>query len=94
MLCHYGYEDGSGFYYIRIDTDKCCTCAEKPCVQACPAGLFAVCLDDYDEEVVEIREEARNRLKERCTVCKNRENAGQSPRCVQACPFGALQHTW
>ncbi len=97
MLCNYGYEDGSGLYYIRIDTDKCCECEEKPCVKVCPAGLFEICLDDYDDEIVKIREDVRNQLKDKCIVCKNRENSGKEQerlRCMQACPYGALKHTW
>lgn len=97
MLCNYGYEDGSGSYYIQIDSDQCCECEEKPCVQACPAGLFEVCLDDYDDEIVMIREGVRNQLKQKCVVCKNRENAEQEKsglRCMQVCTRNALKHTW
>ena len=50
MLSNYGYEDGSGNYYITIDTDKCSECGEKPCLQACPEGIFQTELDDYDDE--------------------------------------------
>ena len=42
MLSNYGYEDGSGNYYITIDTDKCSECGEKPCLQACPQPVRAV----------------------------------------------------
>ena len=97
MLSHYGYEDGSGSYYIQIDTDKCCDCVEKPCIQACPAGLYEVYLDDYDNEVVRVKEGERNHLKERCVICKNwGSNAdGRSGlRCVQVCPLHAVQHSW
>ena len=68
MLCNYGYEDGSGSYYIQIDSDQCCECEEKPCVQACPAGLFEVCLDDYDDEIVMIREGVRRAREKRSSL--------------------------
>ena len=34
MITHYGYTDGSGEYYIVIDSDKCNGCGK--CVQKCP----------------------------------------------------------
>ena len=49
MLSNYGYEDGSGSYYITIDTDKCCECEDKPCLDACPHEILQMELDDYDE---------------------------------------------
>lgn len=97
MLSHYGYEDGSGSYYIQIDTDKCCNCNEKPCIYACPANLYEIFLDDYDDEVVRIKENERRSLKDRCVICKNQSNGSdgrQGLRCVQACPWHALQHSW
>jgi len=94
MLSNYGYEDGSGSYYIQIDTDRCCDCEDKPCIGACPEGLFERLLDDYDEEVVQIREDERNRLRLKCVVCKNRENRENAPACIAACPHGAIRHTW
>ena len=97
MLSNYGYEDGSGSYYIQIDTDQCCECQDKPCIRECPAGLFEAILDDYDDEVVQIRENMRNQLRLKCVVCKNRDNdqkEGYAPVCMQVCPHGALRHTW
>ena len=97
MLSNYGYEDGSGSYYIQIDTDKCCDCDSKPCIQACPAGLFEAFLDDYDDEVVGIRESVRNQLKQKCVICKNQDNCeedGFRLSCMQVCTYNALKHTW
>jgi ferredoxin len=97
MLSNYGYEDGSGNYYITIDTDKCSECGEKPCLQACPEGIFQTELDDYDDEVVIVREEARNRLRQTCAACKSRDRMASGDYvlpCLKACPEGALKHTW
>ncbi len=97
MLSSYGYEDGSGTYYIAINTDSCCQCEEKSCVAACPAGLFEIVFDDYDDEVAVIREDARHRLKELCVICKNQDSLKESDNmlpCMEACHFGAIGHTW
>ena len=50
MLANYGYEDGSGHYYIKIDTSKCAECTDKACIPACPEKLFVTELDDFDDE--------------------------------------------
>jgi sterol 3beta-glucosyltransferase len=42
MIANYGYEDGSGFYYITIDGDLCARCANHPCVTACPQNVYAI----------------------------------------------------
>lgn len=37
MIANYGYKDGSGDYFIAIDTDKCDGCGKY--VEACPANI-------------------------------------------------------
>ncbi len=51
VIANYGYEDGSGFYYITVDGDVCAACAEHGCVSACPQNVFAIEMDDYDDYV-------------------------------------------
>ena len=46
MIANYGYKDGSGEYFIAIDTDRCDGCGE--CAPACPAGVLEIILNDYD----------------------------------------------
>ena len=57
MIANYGYKDGSGEFYISIDTDKCLVCtAQRACLTACPKGMFEIMTDDYDDEYAEIEE--------------------------------------
>ncbi len=91
MLANYGYEDGSGAYYIRIDTGACASCETKPCLTLCPAGLFQTELDDFDEEVITIPEAYRNTIATACASCKKAD--GQPP-CEDGCPHKAISHTW
>ena len=46
MIANYGYMDGSGQYFIKIDSDKCDGCGD--CVTACPAGVLEVGEDEND----------------------------------------------
>jgi len=96
MLANYGYKDGSGEYFITIDTEKCNGCGV--CVKACPAEVFAVAGEDpYDpmreEPVAVVVQEKKNKLKEACALCKPSVNRPPL-RCVQVCKAGALSHSW
>jgi ferredoxin len=97
VKANYGYEDGSGFYYITVDGDTCATCTEHGCVASCPQGVYAIEMDDYDDHVAVVVESARKRLRELCSVCKGLGMAaglaGELP-CTSACPRGALKHSW
>ena len=78
MIANYGYQDGSGEYFITIDTGCCLTCEGRWCVEACPQQLFAIEMDDYDDEVAVIVEAARKQLKELCACCKGQNGSGRS----------------
>lgn len=93
MKANYGYMDGSGEYFITINTDKCVECAEHPCVDSCPAHLFEIVEDDYDDLVASINEDKRKSLKYECAPCKP---VGERPPlpCIAACTPGALEHSW
>ena len=91
MIANYGYEDGSGHYYIKIDTSKCAECQTKACITACPEKLFATELDDFDDEVVLIHEDARNTLQMTCSRCKAN---GEKELCRQACEADAIGFSW
>jgi ferredoxin-like protein FixX len=97
MIANYGYEDGSGYYYISIDGEVCARCVEHPCVAACPGEVFAVEMDDYDDMVAVVSDNARRRLRELCSGCKGRNGTGETERrlpCTTACAGCAIRHSW
>lgn len=91
MLANYGYMDGSGEYFITIDTERCRGCGD--CVTACPAGLFEIITDDYDEQVAWVKEEHRKSIKYLCAPCKPTTGRGSLP-CQEACEPDAIAHSW
>lgn len=95
MIANYGYLDGSGQYFIRIDTEKCNGCGD--CVAVCPARLLAVGADENDpfreESVAKVTEDQRKKIKYSCGPCK--PGAARPPLpCVAACKPGAIEHSW
>lgn len=91
MIANYGYEDGSGHYYIKIDTSKCAECKDKGCITLCPEKLFVTELDDFDDEVVLIREDGRNTLLTSCSGCKA---SSEKELCIKACAANAIGFSW
>ena len=95
MMAHYGYKDGSGEYFIVIDTDKCDGCGE--CGKACPYGVLEVGEDENDpfreELVARVREEHRKKIKYTCAPCKP-ESGRKSLPCMEACEPDAISHSW
>jgi len=93
LIVSFGYMDGSGEYFITVDNSKCVKCASKPCISACPKQILEAITNDYDELVMAVKNEARNRLKEECSVCKPNTGIVNLP-CISACPFDAIKHSW
>jgi ferredoxin len=91
MLANYGYSDGSGTYYITLDTDKCDGCGD--CVTACPQQMFLVEPDDYDNEKAVVKEAMRKDVKYLCAPCKPTSGPRELP-CEAACTPGAIVHSW
>lgn len=91
MLANYGYTDGSGSYYITIDTDLCNGCGE--CVPACPKHMYEVVADDYDEQKAQIKDACRKDLKYLCAICKP-VTGWKSLPCLDACKPHAIKHSW
>ncbi len=84
------YKDDMG--RVEIDYDKCIGC--RMCMAACPynARTFnwaePAFVPDfaYGDGQVERRERG---VAEKCTLCKERTDRGEEPRCVQCCPLDA-----
>ena len=95
MIANYGYKDGSGDYFIAIDTNKCDGCGD--CVPSCPAGVMITGEDANDpfreEPVAMLSEEERKKIKYTCAPCKPDHDRPPLP-CVVACKAGAIEHSW
>lgn len=94
MKANYGYKDGSGDYFITIDTDKCTGCGT--CVDLCPAEVLAVGENENDplsdQEVAFVTETERKKIKYTCAPCK--PNKQTTPPCIAACKPQAITHSW
>ena len=92
---NYGYRDGSGEYYITIDTDLCNSCGK--CVDVCPVGVLDMAEDELDplgDEIIAIVTlEHRKKIIYSCAPCKPKGESKKLP-CVLACEPGAIYHSW
>ena len=93
MKAHYGYKDGSGDFFITIDTDNCIKCSEHPCVAACKWGVLEIIEDDYEDMVCAVAEDHRKKRKYSCAQCKPDRDRPPLP-CANACPNEAIEHSW
>jgi predicted CoA-substrate-specific enzyme activase len=90
MKANYGYSDGTGEYFITIDTTKCDGCGE--CVKACPADIFIVSLGNFGWPTAEVKDEARKKLAQ---LCYGYESCAKNETdCHRACPNDSISHTW
>jgi ferredoxin len=94
MIAHYGFKDGSGDWFVIIDTDKCNGCGK--CAEVCPANVLVVGSDEVDvfreEPVAIVRHEERKKVRYSCAPCKPAHGAEPTP-CVKACEPQAISHS-
>ncbi len=92
---NYGYKDGSGEYFITIDTELCNSCGK--CVEACPADVLEMAEDELDplgdEIIATVSEQHRKKIKYSCAPCKPGGESKKLP-CIEACEPGAISHSW
>jgi NAD-dependent dihydropyrimidine dehydrogenase PreA subunit len=92
IITHYGYSDGSGEYYIVIDSDKCSGCGK--CVQKCPQAALKLeteFIDLEDKTVAAVNEDQRKKIKYTCASCKPENN---NTPCVLECQAKAIRCSW
>ena len=94
MIANYGFKDGSGDWFVTINTEKCNGCGK--CVEACPVKVLEVGPDEFDifreEPVVTVKHEERKKVRYSCAPC--RPGYGEiRPPCMEACQPGAITHS-
>jgi Fe-S-cluster-containing hydrogenase component 2 len=94
MIANYGFKDGSGDWYVIIDTDKCNGCGK--CVKVCPLRILEVGQDEIDpfreEPVAFVKHDERKKIRYHCAPCK--PGFGEKPApCAGACEFEAISHS-
>lgn len=92
IITYYGYMDGSGEYYIVVDSEKCNGCGE--CVTHCPKQVLEIIqtMVDLEEQLVAaVKEEHRKNIKYSCSAC--RPEKATTP-CVSACKRKAITCIW
>ncbi len=94
VIAHYGFKDGSGEWYVTIDTDKCDGCGK--CPEVCPAKILEVGPDEIDifreEPVAFVKREERKKIKYSCAPCRPGYPEQPAP-CVGACEPKAIFHS-
>ena len=91
MKIHYGYSDGTGNYFITIDTNSCDGCAE--CMSACPENIFIMAKDNSGQPKAVVKEETRKKLALLCPGFHSCSNINEV-NCHGICQKGAISHSW
>lgn len=95
MIANYGYKDGSGEFFIIIDTDLCNGCGK--CAEVCTWGVMVVGDDENDplndDLVAKVSDEHRKKIKYSCAQCKPQSDDITEP-CILSCEPKAIKHSW
>jgi ferredoxin len=95
MIANFGYKDGSGEFFITIDTDKCNGCED--CIPVCPTGVLEVVENEYDpladDKMAVVKDEHRKKIKYSCAPCKSDSISDKEP-CIAVCEPEAITHSW
>ena len=86
VIANYGYQDGSGQFFIIIDTDKCNGCGK--CAEACPSHLLEMIEDDYEQTVASVKKELTHQMSFLCLA----SDCGY--KCQRVCTEDAISHSW
>jgi Fe-S-cluster-containing hydrogenase component 2 len=94
MIANYGFKDGSGDWYVVIDTDKCNGCGK--CPEVCPAKILEVGPDEFDifreEPVAFVKHEERKKIRYSCAPCRPGYGGEPAP-CGRVCGPKAISHS-
>ncbi|MCJ7713768.1 4Fe-4S dicluster domain-containing protein [Candidatus Bathyarchaeota archaeon] len=92
IITYYGYSDGSGEYYVVIDSIKCTGCGK--CLETCPQSALEIVtqfIDLEDKTVVAVNEKNRKKIKYTCSRCLYE---GNTAPCSKACEENAISTIW
>ena len=87
----YGYSDGTGDYFITIDTALCDGCGK--CVEACPPRILALDNNEQGSPKIKVKEEVRKKLGFLCPGFQDCRQANEM-NCHSVCPKNAISHSW
>jgi ferredoxin len=94
MIANYGFKDGSGDWYVTIDTDKCNGCGK--CPEVCPAKILEVGPDEIDlfreKPVASVKQNEQNKIKYSCAPCQPGYGKELAP-CSGVCKLKAISHS-
>lgn len=92
IIIYYGYADGSGEYYVVVDSEKCNGCGD--CIKVCPQNALEIAsltVETEEKLVATVKEEHRKKLKYTCSPCKPEKGI---PPCNAACKQKAITCIW
>ena len=87
----YGYNDGTGDYFITIDLASCDGCGK--CVTACSASIFEIIQEDGRKPKARVTENTRKRLALLCPGYHSC-NSARSVNCRSVCRKDAIKLSW